>query len=217
MEKIILAVPKGRILEELTPVLEAINIIPEEDFFASSSRKLIFETNHENINIIKIRSFDVATFVAHGAAHIGLCGSDVLLEFGYDNLYTPVDLGIGKCRISVALPDNLGDDFLGQNCSHISVATKYINITKKYFEEKGVQAECVKLNGSIELAPKLGLAQIIVDLVSTGNTLRANNMHEQEVIEEISTKLIVNKNASKTRKNEISKIIDMFTKAYSNL
>jgi ATP phosphoribosyltransferase len=207
MERIIFAVPKGRILEELTPILKKSGIIPEPDFFSDESRKLIFDTNQDNLKIIKVRSFDVATFVAFGAAHIGVCGSDVLLEFGYDNIYSPLDLGIGKCRLSVAAPEKYVNEEGFWNKSHIKVTTKYVNFTKDYFAKKGIQAECIKLNGSLELAPQLGLSRRIVDLVSTGNTLKANNMMEGEKLADITSRLIVNKQANKTNKKVINDII----------
>lgn len=207
MKNIIFAVPKGRILEELTPILKKSGIIPEKDFFSENSRKLIFNTNHKNLQLIKVRSFDVATFVAFGAAQIGVSGSDVLLEFGYDNIYSPIDLGIGKCRLSIAAPKKYVNEEGFWNKSHIKVATKYVNFTKEYFAKKGIQAECIKLNGSLELAPQLGLARRIVDLVSTGNTLKANNMLEGEKLADITSKLIVNKQAYKTNKKAINDII----------
>lgn len=213
MKDIIIAVPKGRILEELEPIFKKSGIKPERDFFAENSRKLIFESSEKNIKFIKVRSFDVATFVSFGAAHIGICGSDVLLEFDYDNIYTLADLGIGKCRLSIAAPKDLVKDKNFWNQSHIRIATKYVNFTKKYFEKKGIQAECIKLNGSIELAPMLGLCSRIVDLVSTGKTLAANNMAEGEILAEVSSKLIANRQAYTTRKKELSGIIRKFENA----
>ncbi len=207
MENTILAVPKGRILEELTPILKRSGIEPEEEFFSESSRKLIFDTARKNLKIIKVRSFDVATFVAFGAAHIGISGNDVLMEFNYDNIYSPLDLNIGKCRLSVAAPLKYVNEEGFWNKSHIKVATKYVNFTKQYFAAKGIQAECIKLNGSLELAPQLGLCRRIVDLVSTGNTLKANDMVEGEKLADISSKLIVNKQAFKANKAELNEII----------
>jgi ATP phosphoribosyltransferase len=207
MENIIFAVPKGRILEELAPLLERSGIEPEKDFYSEKSRKLIFDTAQKNLNLIKVRSFDVATFVAFGSAHLGISGNDVLMEFNYDNIYSPLDLGIGKCRLSVAAPEKYVNEEGFWNKSHIKVATKYVNFTKDYFAKKGIQAECIKLNGSLELAPQLGLCRRIVDLVSTGNTLKANNMVEGEKLADISSKLIANKQAYKANKLELNDII----------
>jgi len=207
MENIIFAVPKGRILEELIPILKKSGIEPEADFFSDNSRKLIFDTAIPKLKIIKVRSFDVATFVAFGAAHIGVAGNDVLMEFNYDNIYSPLDLGVGQCRLSVAAPAKYVNEAGFWNKSHIKVATKYVNFTREYFAKKGIQAECIKLNGSLELAPQLGLCRRIVDLVSTGNTLKANNMVEGEKLADISSRLIANKQAYKANKAEIGEII----------
>lgn len=212
MDRIILAVPKGRILEELNPVFKKIGLIPEDDFFSDTSRKLVFETNITDLNIIKVRSFDIATFVSFGAAHIGICGSDVLLEFDYGNIYSIKDLEVGKCRLSIAAPEEKATEDGFWNDSHIRISTKYVNFTKRFFEEKSIQAECVKLNGSIELAPKLGLSDRIVDLVSTGNTLKANGMVEGMKLADISSKLIVNKLVNKAYKEEMNRIIKLFEK-----
>ena len=207
MENIIFAVPKGRILEELNPILERSGIIPEKDFFSEHSRKLVFDTSIKNLKLIKVRSFDVATFVAFGAAQLGVAGNDVLMEFNYDNIYSPLDLKIGKCRLSVAAPQKYVNEEGFWNKSHIKVATKYVNFTKNFFAAKGIQAECIKLNGSLELAPQLGLCRRIVDLVSTGNTLKANNMVEGEKLADITSKLIANKQAFKANKTELNEII----------
>ncbi len=207
MDNIIFAVPKGRILEELSPILKRSGIEPEADFFSESSRKLVFDTSIEKLKLIKVRSFDVATFVAFGAAHLGVSGSDVLMEFNYDNIYSPLDLNIGKCRLSVAAPAKYVNEEGFWNKSHIKVATKYVNFTREYFAKKGIQAECIKLNGSLELAPQLGLCRRIVDLVSSGNTLKANNMVEGEKLADITSKLIANKQAFKANKAELSEII----------
>jgi ATP phosphoribosyltransferase len=213
MQKIVFAVPKGRILEELLPILEKSGIIPEEEFYTDNSRKLIFETSIKDLQIIKVRSFDVATFVAFGAAHIGVAGNDVLLEFGYDNIYSPLDLGVGKCRLSVAAPSIFLSDPEFWNKSHIKVATKYVNFTEDYFSKKGIQAECIKLNGSLELAPQLGLCQRIVDLVSTGNTLKANEMVEGEKLADVTSRLVVNKQAYKANKSKLNEIIKIIENA----
>jgi ATP phosphoribosyltransferase len=210
---IVLALPKGRILKEADPLLARAGITPSGDYADESSRRLRFPTNHADLDVIRVRSFDVATFVAFGAAQIGICGSDVLLEFDYPEIYAPLDLGIGNCRISVAEPkDDAGQtDFARQSC--IRVASKYPNMAKKHFAAKGIQAEIVALNGSMELAPGLGLSRLIVDLVQTGSTLKANGLVETDVIAEISTRLIVNRIALKTRPDEIGRWIESFRKA----
>ncbi|GFZ77232.1 ATP phosphoribosyltransferase [Elstera cyanobacteriorum] len=207
---LVLALPKGRILDEVMPVLARIGIEPEPEFLRDSSRKLRFETNIPGLQIIRVRSFDVATFVAFGAAELGVAGSDVLMEFNYSELYSPLDLGIGRCHISVAEPAALVEADEPQQWSHVRVATKYPEITKAYFAKRGVQAECVKLNGALELAPTLGLCERIVDLVSTGATLRANGLVEVARIADVSSRLIVNRTALKTRSDELTAWIDRF-------
>jgi ATP phosphoribosyltransferase len=211
----IIAVPKGRLLEEALPLLERAGIKPEASFSDENSRALRFSTNHSHINLIRVRAFDVATFVAHGAAQLGIVGSDVIDEFSYSELYAPVDLGIGHCRISVAEPADLAatDDPL--RWSHVRVATKYPSITRRHFEARGVQAECVKLNGAMELAPTLGLSSRIVDLVSSGRTLKENGLVEVEIIAEVSARLIVNRAAFKTR-SDVAALVDAFRLAVAN-
>lgn len=210
---IIIAFPKGRILQELSPLLKTLDVCPEESFFDENSRALSFSTNRKNITFIRVRSFDVATFVAFGAAHLGISGNDVLLEFDYPDLYSPLDLGIGKCRMALAAPKDFAADEAMWNESHIRVATKYTNITKKFFASRGIQAECVKLNGAVELAPKLGLSQRIVDLVSSGATLKANGLVEVETIVDVSSRLIVNRGAFKTMGSDITALVDGFAEA----
>ena len=211
MRHIILAIPKGRILNELVPLLKKVEIEPEQEFFDNKSRKLMFSTNKKNLSIIKVRAFDVATFVALGAAQIGIAGDDVLNEFDYDEIYNVLDLGIGKCRLSVAKKIDVKKENF-QNNGHIMVATKYKNTVINFFANKGVRAECIKLNGAIELAPRLGICSTIVDLVSTGRTLKENNLKESDVLLEITSKLIVNKISYKIMNSEISKIINKFTR-----
>ena len=211
--KLIIAVPKGRILDELQPVLAKVGIEPEADFFKDSSRKLQFATNLPEISLIRVRSFDVATFVAYGAAQIGICGSDVLMEYDYPDIYAPLDMGIGHCRLSVAEPVTAPDDYQPKRESHMRIATKYPNLTRRHFARHGVQAECIKLNGAMELAPMLGLSQRIVDLVSSGATLKANGLREVEVIAEISSKLIVNRTAFKTEGESLQGWIARFREA----
>ena len=210
MNKIIMALPKGRILNELMPLLQKAEIVPEEEFFQTSSRKLLFNTNQKKLSIIKVRSFDVATFVALGAAQIGVAGDDVINEFNYEEIYNFYDLKIGKCRLSVA---KIKEKKLLENEGHIVVATKYKNITTNYFAKKGVRAECIKLNGAVELAPKLKICSTIVDLVSTGKTLSENNLEESNLVMPITSKLIINKIAYKLMNDDITKILNKFKKA----
>ena len=212
-DKLILAVPKGRILDELLPVLSAVGIEPEAAFSEPKSRLLQFKTNIPNLDIIRVRAFDVATFTAFGAAHLGIVGSDVIEEFDYSELYAPVDLRIGACRLSVATPVNkeIANDLTG--ISHLRVVTKYPHLTHKHFAARGIQTECIKLNGAMEIAPALGLADHIVDLVSTGSTLKANNLEEVEKIIDISAHLVVNRTALKTRPEMMGEWIGKFRAA----
>lgn len=212
-KKLILALPKGRILEELAPLLERAGIRPEDDFTNPKSRKLRFVTNHETLDIIRVRAFDVATFVAYGGAHLGVVGSDAIEEFNYSEIYAPLDLGIGKCHLSVAMLEQDAADDNPQSWSHIRVATKYPNLTARHFAARGVQTECIKLNGAMEIAPTLGLAKRIVDLVSTGGTLKANNMVEVEKILDISSRLIVNRSTQKTRNQDVMFWLNKFKAA----
>ena len=212
-KKRILAVPKGRILEELLPLLRKAGIEPEAAFADPESRLLRFTTNHDNLDIIRVRAFDVATSTAFGAAHLGIAGSDVLEEFDYEDLYAPIDMKIGHCRLSVAMPEELAAKDTPASWSHIRIATKYPNLTRKYFAQRGVQAECIKLSGAMEIAPGLGLSRQIVDLVSTGSTLRANGLVEVEKILDVSARLIVNRSAIKTMPEEMQGWIEAFRKA----
>ena len=196
--KQVLALPKGRILDELLPVLVQCDIHPEADFFDSGSRKLRFSTNHTGLDIVRVRAFDVATFVAFGGADFGVVGSDVLEEFQYEEIYAPVDLGIGTCRLSLAMPVLEARQDNPHHWSHIRVATKYPNLTRRYFAERGVQAECISLSGAMEIVPALGLARRIVDLVSSGATLSANGLVEVETLLAVSARLVVNRTALKT-------------------
>ncbi len=190
------AVPKGRILDEALPVMARAGVVPEDGFHDKSNRALSFATTRDDMRLIRVRAFDVATFVAHGAAQLGIVGSDVIEEFDYSDLYAPVDLDIGHCRLSIAEPAGGAGGSAG--ASHLRVATKYPNLTRRHFERQGIQAECVKLNGAMELAPSLGLAGRIVDLVSTGQTLKDNGLVETSRILDISARLIVNRAALKT-------------------
>ena len=210
--KIIIAVPKGRILNELIPIFKKLKFLPEKDFFNSESRKIMFSSSNDLIDFIKVRSFDVANFVAFGGAHMGVVGLDVIKEFSFEEIYAPVNLGIGLCRLSVAEPIELALKDDPKTWSHLKVATKYPNITKKHFAERGVQAECLKLNGALEIAPKLGLSKRIVDLVSTGKTLQENELTEIEKIMDVTSYLIVNRDMAKAYPNKINRIISNFRK-----
>jgi ATP phosphoribosyltransferase len=209
---LVIALPKGRILKELHPVLSRAGLIPAEDYADEDSRRLRFPTNDPSVDVIRVRPFDVATFVAHGAAAIGVCGADVLMEFDYPEIYAPLDLGIGRCRVSVAEPVNATPDD-PRRWSRVTVATKYPNIAQRHYAARGVQAEIVHLNGAMELAPSMGLARLIVDLVQTGSTLKANGLQETEVIAHVTSKLIVNRTALKTRPEAIGAWIARFRAA----
>jgi ATP phosphoribosyltransferase len=212
-EPLILAVPKGRILKEVGPMMARAGVEPEADFYNESSRRLQFNTSDPGLGIIRVRSFDTATFLAFGAAHLAICGSDVLMEFDHPEIYSPVDLRVGHCRLSVAEPAELAANEDPRRWSHLRVATKYPNVTKQYFAARGVQAECIKLNGAMELAPRLGLCRRIVDLVQTGSTLKANGLVEVEKIAEVSSRLAVNRAALKTRPNAVNMWVDRFREA----
>lgn len=209
-EKLVLALPKGRILKEVMPVVRAAGIEPEAAFDDSDDRRLRFSTNLPELDIIRVRSFDVATFVAFGAAHLGVAGNDVLMEFEYPEIYAPIDLGIGFCRLVVAEPEDMIGSDDPATWSSLRVATKYPGLTEAHFAARGVQAECIKLNGAMELAPQLGLCRRIVDLVSTGDTLKANGLVEVEQIATITSRLAVNRAAWKTRPDEIGHWITKF-------
>lgn len=205
--KLILAVPKGRILGEAAPLLERAGIRPEPGFADPRDRRLRFATDDPELDLVRVRSFDVATFVAFGAAQIGICGADVLMEFDYSEIYAPVDLGIGACRVSVAEPAARGGDDDPRRWSEIRVATKYPQIAKRHFAARGIQAEIVHLNGAMELAPGLGISRLIVDLVQTGSTLAANGLVEVERIAEVTSRLIVNRTAMKTQSERVMSVV----------
>ena len=210
MKRIIMAVPKGRILNELIPLMEKAKIKPEKEFFNSDSRKLLFNTNIEKLFLIKVRSFDVATFVALGAAQLGVAGDDVIKEFNYDENYNVLDLKIGNCRLSIAKKNEKKNS--NKNDGHIVVATKYKNTATNFFEKKGIRAECIKLNGSVELASNLNICNTIVDLVSSGKTLKENNLKETEVLMNVTSKIIINKIAYKLMNNDITEILNKLKK-----
>ena len=203
-ETLVLALPKGRILEAIRPILRHAGIEPEPGFFDDNDRRLRFSTEVDGIDAIRVRSFDVATFLAFGAAHMGVAGSDVLMEFDHPEIYAPVDLDVGHCRMVVASRQDTLDQEDPRSWSHVRVATKYPNVTRRHFADRGVQAECIKLNGAMELAPGLGLCRRIVDLVETGSTLEANGLVEVEEIARVSSRLAVNRAAWKTRPDDIN-------------
>lgn len=205
-----LAVPRGRILEELLPLLVRTGIEPEDAFADESERKLEFATSVPGLFLLRVRSFDVATMVGFGGAQLGVAGRDVLMEFPYPEIYAPLDLGIGRCRMVVAEPEELLQKDDPRRWSHVRVATKYPEATRRHFAARGVQAECVKLSGAVEIAPSLGLCRRIVDLVSTGSTLRANGLVEVEEITGVTSRLIVNRAALKTRAAELNGWIGRF-------
>ncbi|MCQ9154732.1 ATP phosphoribosyltransferase [Acidomonas methanolica] len=210
---LVLALPKGRILKALRPVLARAGLLPDVNCLEGESRQLRFPTTEPGLDVVRVRSFDVATFVAYGGAQIGVCGADVLMEFDYPDIYAPLDLGIGACRVSVARPKNASPRENGAASSQIRVATKYPAITRRHFAARGINAEIVHLNGAMELAPTLDLASVIVDLVDTGSTLRANGLEETEVIAHVTSRLIVNRVALKTRPEAIAALIARFRDA----
>ena len=208
MSKIIIAIPRGRIIKELKTILMKTTFAPEPEMFDDKSRKLTFLSNNKDINFIKVRAFDACTFVAFGAAQIGIAGEDVIKEFDYSEVYAPLELNIGHCHLSVAALKTLLKKEDPETWSNIRVATKYPNISKEYFANKGIQVEAIKLNGSMELAPSLNMCRRIVDLVSTGATLKANGLKEIEEIMKVQSKLIVNRSAFKTNNKKIQTIMD---------
>ena len=212
-DRLILALPNGRILAEVMPLLRHVGVEPEPAFADPDSRRLRFATSDPGLDIIRVRSFDAATFVAFGAAQLGVAGNDVLMEFDYTEIYAPLDLDVGHCRIAVAATADWVARQDDTRPSHIRVATKYPEITRRHFAARGIQAECIKLNGAIELAPRLGLCRHIVDLVQTGATLKANGLAEVECIAEVSSRLIVNRPALKTRPEEVGGWVDRFRAA----
>ncbi len=201
-----LALSKGRIFEETAPVLAKAGIRPLED--PEESRKLIIPTSNPDVQIIIVRASDVPTYVQFGAADFGVAGHDVLLEKGSDGLYVPIDLGIARCRMAVAVQKGFDYAAAVRQGSRLRVATKYVNCAREHFANKGVHIDTIHLYGSMELAPLVGLADAIVDLVSTGNTLRANNLVEVESITEISARLIVNQASYKRKRTAIKKLLD---------
>ena len=202
-----IAVSKGRIFEQAMPLLAYAGIEPLEN--PDESRKLVLETGREDVRLLIIRASDVPTYVEHGAADVGIAGKDVLLEHPGTGLYEPLDLGIARCRLMVAGPVGMDREL----SDHMRIATKYVQTTRRYFAERGLHAEIIKLYGSMELAPLMGLADRIVDLVDTGNTLRANGLEATELIAEISSRLIVNKAALKMKSERVKPLIASLAEA----
>ena len=210
MSKIIIAIPRGRIIKEIKKILAKTSFAPEKKLFDDKSRKLRFSSKRKDVDFIKVRAFDACTFVAFGAAQIGIAGEDVIKEFDYSEVYAPLELNIGHCRLSVAALKTLLKKEDPNTWSNIRVATKYPNISKEYFANKGIQVDAIKLNGSMELAPSLNMCRRIVDLVSTGATLKANGLKEIEEIMKVQSKLIINRSAFKTDNKKIQSIIEEF-------
>ena len=205
-QPVTIALTKGRILKETLPLLAEAGIVPLEDI--SSSRKLIFETNHAHIQLIVIRGTDVPTYVKLGSADIGVAGKDMLLELGAADMYEPRDLNIARCRLMTA--GRVGEVLPN---GRVRVATKFVNVARRHFAERGVQVELIKLYGAMELAPLMNLADLIVDIVDTGNTLRANGMEPRDMIADVSSRLVVNKAAMKRKHHSIQDIIGKLTAA----
>ncbi len=206
-----IALSKGRILDETLPLLALAGIVPAED--PDVSRKLVLPTNRSGVSLMVVRATDVPTYVQWGAADVGIAGKDVLLEHGGDGLYQPVDLGVARCRMSVAT--RRGYDWAGnvQRGARIRVATKYVTIAREHFASKGMHVDLIKLYGSMELAPISGLADAIVDLVSSGNTLRANDLVEVETIMPITARLVVNPAALKLKRDVVKPLVDAIAAA----
>ncbi len=211
MNGITIALSKGRIFEETLPLLAAAGIVPVED--PESSRKLIIGTNRDDVRVVIVRASDVPTYVQYGAADLGIAGKDVLIEHGGAGLYQPLDLKIAKCRMCVAAP--VGFDYAAavQRGARLRIATKYVGIAREHFAAKGVHVDLIKLYGSMELAPLAGLAEAIVDLVSSGGTLKANHLVEVEQIMDISSRLVVNQASLKTKHDLIQPVIEAFAGA----
>jgi ATP phosphoribosyltransferase len=212
-DQLILALSKGRIFEDTLPLLEAAGITVLEN--PETSRKLILPTNDPGVRVLIVRASDVPTYVQHGAADFGVAGKDVLLEHGGEGLYQPIDLNIACCRMSVAV--NAGFDYATavRQGARLRVATKFVNTAREHFAAKGVHVDLIKLYGSMELAPLVGLSDAIVDVVSTGGTLRANHLVEVEKIMDISSRLVVNQAALKLKRERLQPILDAFQKASS--
>jgi ATP phosphoribosyltransferase len=205
VEGITIALSKGRIFEETLPLLAAAGIVPLEN--PESSRKLIIPTSRKDARVVVVRATDAPTYVQYGAADVGVAGKDVLIEHGGDGLYQPIDLGIARCRMMVAVPDGFDYENAVRQGARLRVATKYLKIAREHFAAKGVHVDLIKLYGSMELAPLAGLSDAIVDLVSTGNTLKANRLVAVEHIADISARLIVNRAALKLKRGQIAPLL----------
>lgn len=208
MNGITIALSKGRIFEETAPLLKAAGIIPLDD--PESSRKLILDTSRPDIRLIVVRASDVPTYVQYGAADMGIAGKDVLNEHGGAGLYQPLDLRIARCRMMVAVPEGFDYESAVRQGARLKVATKYLQTAREHFAKKGVHVDLIKLYGSMELAPLVGLADAIVDLVSSGGTLKANNLVAVEEIMQISSRLVVNQAALKLKRDKIQPILGIF-------
>ena len=208
MAQITLALTKGRVLRETLPLLELAGIVPAEDIF--SSRKLVFSTNEKNVRLLLLRGSDVPTYVQYGAADIGVTGKDLLLEHQGRGYYEPLDLGIARCRLMTAVPVGVSS-----SQGRLRVATKYVNIARQFYAQKGTQADLIKLYGAMELAPILDLADEIVDIVDTGNTLKSNGLQSRDKIADISARLIVNKATMKTKYFDVQAIVDSLSQVVS--
>lgn len=211
MTVLTIALSKGRIYEETLPLLAAMDIVPVDD--PEASRKLIIPTNRPDVRLVIVRAADVPTYVQYGAAELGIAGRDVLLEHSRQGLVQPLDLRIGQCRMMVAVPNEFDYDAAVKRGARLKVATKYVQIAREHFAAKGVHVDIIKLYGSMELAPLTGLADAIVDLVSSGNTLKANNLRAVEQVTDISSCLIVNSAALKLKRHAIQPLLDVFAKA----
>lgn len=211
MTDITIALSKGRIFDDTTPLLDAAGIVPQDN--PESSRKLILTTNHINVRLVIVRASDVPTYVQYGAADLGIAGKDVLLEHGGNSLYQPLNLNIARCRMMVAVPEGFDYESAVRQGARLRIATKYLQTTREHFADKGVHVDLIKLYGSMELAPLVGLADAIVDLVSTGSTLKANNLRAVEEIMPISSRLIVNQAALKLKRKTIQPILDAIANA----
>jgi len=208
-EKLVIALTKGRILDEVLPLLEAAGITPAEDL--EKSRKLIFDSNLEGVQLIVLRGSDVPTYVELGSADIGIAGKDVLMEKGSEGYYEPLDLKLATCRLMTAAPVNQTN-----TPKRLRVASKFVNIAKNYFSEQGRQVDFIKLNGALELAPIMGLADCIVDIVDTGSTLKANGLESREHIADVSTRVIVNKAAMKMKHDSIQLLLERLAAAVND-
>ena len=211
MTDVTIALSKGRIFDDTAPLLKAAGIIAQDD--PETSRKLILDTNQANVKLVIVRASDVPTYVQYGAADIGIAGKDVLLEHGGAELYQPLDLKIARCKMMVAVPNDFDYESAVFQGARLRVATKYLKTARAHFASKGVHVDLIKLYGSMELAPLVGLSDVIVDLVSTGSTLKANHLKPVEEIMQISSRLIINQAALKLKRDTIQPIIDAFSAA----